>query len=271
MNKKNLVPLLGIAFVVAVVTTGIFYGLFVGKLDATGSKSLVVAARELKPGAILGKEDLRTVPWSTDELPKGTFESMGALIGQTVLQAVAEGEPVFESFLANRTGAAGLAIPAGMRAVSSHIADSTGVVALLRPGHRVDVQAVTPKPDRPAETELRTILQNITVLSVNPVGEQKDDHNAPVVTFLVTPAEADALALADATTRVRLALRNPADSETGNREVLGFNPLLKGTAGPKPASANPGQKEDSAATGGTAAKAEPASGKKATATSAAPR
>jgi hypothetical protein len=30
--KKNLVPLLGIAFVVAIVSTGIFYGLFVGRL-----------------------------------------------------------------------------------------------------------------------------------------------------------------------------------------------------------------------------------------------
>ena len=32
--KKNLVPLLGIAFVVAIISTGIFYGLFVGKLKS---------------------------------------------------------------------------------------------------------------------------------------------------------------------------------------------------------------------------------------------
>ena len=67
--KKNLVPLLGIAFVVAVATTGIFYGLFVGKMDATPGKSLVVAAKELKPGEVIAKEDVRTVPWAAETLP----------------------------------------------------------------------------------------------------------------------------------------------------------------------------------------------------------
>ena len=38
MKKNNLLKLLGIAFVVAIVSTGIFYGLFVNKLSSsTGS------------------------------------------------------------------------------------------------------------------------------------------------------------------------------------------------------------------------------------------
>ena len=47
MKKNNMLKLLGIAFVVAILSTGIFYGLFVNKLSSsTGSgKTLVVAAQ----------------------------------------------------------------------------------------------------------------------------------------------------------------------------------------------------------------------------------
>ncbi len=51
MMKRNIVPLLGIAFVVAIISTGIFYGLFAGKLRSSVGElpvqSIVVAARTL--------------------------------------------------------------------------------------------------------------------------------------------------------------------------------------------------------------------------------
>ena len=52
---------LGIAFVVAIIATGIFYGLFVGKLSSTpgNGKTIVVAAKELKAGAVLEASDRR--------------------------------------------------------------------------------------------------------------------------------------------------------------------------------------------------------------------
>ena len=58
--KKNLVPLLGIAFVVAIISTGIFYGLFVGKLKSASvpSQSIVVAARNLDRGTALQAADV---------------------------------------------------------------------------------------------------------------------------------------------------------------------------------------------------------------------
>ena len=65
MKKNNLVNLLGIAFVVAILSTGIFYGLFVNKLssNAGSGKTIVVAARPLKPGTILQAADVKTIPW----------------------------------------------------------------------------------------------------------------------------------------------------------------------------------------------------------------
>ena len=61
-----------------------------------------------------------------------------------------------------------------MRAVSVHVADSTGVFAFLRNGQKVDVQVVIGrgKGEGKGDTEVRTALENLTVLSVNPQPEQ---------------------------------------------------------------------------------------------------
>src|SRR5277367_1245239 len=58
--KRNMVPLLGIAFVAAVVATGVVYGLFGGRLRAKApemaGQSIVVAARDLDRGTVLNPE-----------------------------------------------------------------------------------------------------------------------------------------------------------------------------------------------------------------------
>ncbi len=60
--KRNLVPLLGIAFVVAIISTGVFYGLFAGKLRSSSElpgHAIVVAARDLDRGTVIQPSDLR--------------------------------------------------------------------------------------------------------------------------------------------------------------------------------------------------------------------
>ena len=97
-------------------------------------------------------------------------------------------------------------------------ADISGVIGILKPGHRVDIQLVSNQ-----SPELRTILQNIEVLSVNPQG---DGHgNIPVVTLLVKPEGADMAGLGDSTARLRVILRNPLDegsSELGTVTLPGL-------------------------------------------------
>lgn len=139
---------------------------------------------------------------------------------------------------ANRTGeqpsdprfqaAVELGVPQGMRAVSVQVADSSGVIAALKPGHRVDVQAVYSPPQNQFEVELKTVLQNIEVWRVNPSPEPMPGrHPLPVVTLLVTPADADILALADAGARLRLALRNPGDPAQTERVSMGIRSLMR--------------------------------------------
>ena len=228
MKKNNLLKLLGIAFVVAIVSTGVFYGLFVNKLSSnTGSgKMLVVAARELKPGTVLQTADLKTVPWFGPELPKGAFGSADQVAGNTVFDAIGEDEPVLLSRLATAQNG-GSGVPSGMRAVSVHVTDSTGVLSLLRAGQKVDVQVVVGRGNASDATTVRTALEDLRVLSVTPQAEQSSQGaTLPVVTLLADPHQADVLAAADSGARVRLTLRNPLDDEKNAAGALSLGAVM---------------------------------------------
>jgi pilus assembly protein CpaB len=229
MKKNNWLKLLAIAFVVAIISTGIFYGLFVNKLSSnTGSgKTLVVAAKALKPGTVLQATDVKLMPWPDEQIPKGAFGAADQVIGNTVFDTIGEDEPVLAVRLASNQTAGGAGVPAGMRAVSVHVTDSSGVMALLRVGQKVDVQMVIARGST-GDTFVRTVLEGLTVLSVIPQTEQNSQgQNLPVVTLLAKPAEADILALADSGARVRLTLRNPLDDGTRSRNSLSLGTVMR--------------------------------------------
>ncbi len=242
MKEKNLAKLLGIALVVAIVATGVFYGLFVNKLSSsTGSgKIVVVAARPIPAGTVLADKDVQSLPWPGEQTPGGSFDASDKLIGQTVIQPLAQGEPVLAARLASATKTGvGSGVPAGMRAVPVHVSDSNPVLALLGPGQKVDVQVVAGRKNNNTEPELRTILENIAVLSVNPQADTNSQgFSLPTVTLLTNPAEADILALADSGARVRLALRNPLDTAMRARTALNLEGVLRGGGTPPAAVAS---------------------------------
>jgi pilus assembly protein CpaB len=222
--KRNIVPLLGIAFVVAIVSTGIFYGLFAGKLKSSvgemPGQSILVAARNLDPGTVVQPTDVRVS--EVKGIFKGGFSKPEELVGATIVHAVQQNEPILQDRVASRDGKSGQGaggVPSGMRAVSIRVGESSGVIGLLRPGTKVDVQAVSHSN---TTSELRTILQNVEVLAVSPQPEPLGVNQpaVPVVTVLTRAQDADLIALADSGARIRLALRNPLDDGTLPRRSM---------------------------------------------------
>ena len=59
MKKNNMLKLLGIAFVVAIASTGIFYGLFVNKLSSSTGSGGAALAGALFGIAVLGRRRSR--------------------------------------------------------------------------------------------------------------------------------------------------------------------------------------------------------------------
>jgi Flp pilus assembly protein CpaB len=240
MKKNNMLKLLGIAFVVAILSTGIFYGLFVNKLSSsTGSgKSVVVAAHALKPGTPIVAADVKTILWPGVTIPKGTFERPEDVIGKTVFDAIGDEELVSEIHLATAKSGGGSGVPEGLRAVTIHVTDSSGVISMLRTGQKVDVQVVLGKTG--ADTTVRTALEDLQVLAVNSAAEGTSQGTIlPAVTLLAGPAQADVLAAADSGARVRLTLRNPLDDQTRTNAPVSLGAVVHSstTVGPPVAAA----------------------------------
>ena len=223
--KKNMIPLVAIAFVVAILSTAVFYGLFAGKLRSSGPEApaqpVVVAARNLDRGTVLQAADLRVSELRSETKLQSSLSRPDLAVGQTLIDPVQAGEPITQLRLGSH--AAG-GVPKGMRGVSIRVADSAGIAGLLRPGVRVDVQAFS---GRSGSVELKTILQNVEVLSVNPQTEAREGGAASVVTVLTRPQDTDLIALADSGARIRVALRNPTDNDTVPGRALAIAALFK--------------------------------------------
>ena len=89
---------------------------------------------------------------------------------------------------------------------------------------------VTGRGTNRADTSVRTVLENITVLAVTPQVElSSQGQNTPVVTLLTKPQDADKLAAADSGANVRLLLRNPADQGTRARNQVTLGATMRAT------------------------------------------
>ena len=205
----------------ALLVAGVFYRL----AGSTGSRSrapvqkqVVVATRPLGVGSTLDRASvtLRGVPENL--FPAGGFSRLEDVLDRPVINSIQADEPVVEARIAVKGSGVGLGplIAPGMRAISVRVNDVVGVAGFVLPGMRVDV-LVTSRPANRAETETQTVLQNITVLSAGQTIQTDGKSQpivAPVVTLLVSPAEAEALTLANVEGQIQLVLRNSTDQAT---------------------------------------------------------
>jgi pilus assembly protein CpaB len=214
---RRFVMVMGVSLVWALLVSTAFFRLAGGggRTRAASRKQVVVATRPLAAGSTLDRDavKLRSVP--EDLFPAGAFSRVEDVLERPVISAIQAEEPVVEARLAVKGSGTGLGpmIPPGMRAISVRVNDVVGVAGFVLPGMRVDV-LVTGKPPNGADTETQTVLQNITVLSAGQTittDGKSQPIMAPVVTLLVTPAEAEALTLANTEGHIQLVLRNSTD------------------------------------------------------------
>jgi pilus assembly protein CpaB len=204
------------------------------------SRYVVVATRELPPGVRVSKDDVRLAAWPDSSPVAGSHSSIDDVVNRALLATVVENEPLLDNKLANRNAGAGLppAIPPGMRAMAVRVNEVIGVAGFLDPGTRVDL-VVTIRNDN--ETTSRTVVSNLQVLAAGIRGEQEKTRSAQssllsqastaVVTLLVSPQDAERIALAQVEGQIMLVLRNPLD--TAPTETTGVRTAaLLGTVTP---------------------------------------
>lgn len=220
MDRRILI-VAGVSLLFALVVSSIFYQMSsrAGGGSRQPSKAetvdLVVAAQPLAVGVQIKPGDLKVVRVPKDRVPAGSFQKIEEVVGRPVVSNILLDEPVIAGRLAERGSGFGLApvIPPGMRAVAVKVNEVVGVAGFVLPGMRVDV-LVTVRPPGEGGARTSTILQNVPVVSAGQqiqADSSGNAVNAPVVTLLVTPEQAEILTLAGNEGRIQLVLRNSAD------------------------------------------------------------
>lgn len=243
MNRR-LVTILLAAFVVAALCSVLVYrlvGMRIAAAKPQPSTRVVAAATDIKVGQVLAAQDLTTVQ-IMGTVPKNAILDAKNAIGRGVITALYAGEPIVDDRLAPMGSGGGLAatIKNGMRAIAVRVDQVVGVGGFVLPGMHVDVliSAVPPNGQQNGVqgTQVKTVLQNIEILSAG-TDIQKDPEGkpqqVPIVNLLVTPEQAQVLALASNETRIQLVLRNPLDTKQVDVPLTGMTNLFA-QAGPPP-------------------------------------
>jgi pilus assembly protein CpaB len=186
---------------------------------------IAVAVVDLPLASKIKPEDLTLADWPADHLPMGAVRDPKELVGRILLSRAVAGQPVLPGMLAAKNAGNGLAavVPSNMRAMAVRVDDIVGVAGFIHPDDRVDV-LVTMTPSRPgAQTTTKIFMQNVKVLAVGQEVEANDQarmhaNPATVATLLVSPQDAERLALATSQGRLLLTLRSWTDSLAVNTE-----------------------------------------------------
>lgn len=184
--------------------------------------SVFVTAKPLRYGQQLTREDVRVAPFPAYAVPEGAYTDVDALFpngsnSRIVLRAMEPLEPIMTVKLTEPGKQAGITshLSPGMRAFTIPVNQTSGVAGFLRPGDHVDVFWTGRTADQGEVTQL--IQAHMRLIAVDQSADMDRTTNvtaARTVTVEATPQQAAALAQAQGSGRLSLALVGVDDERT---------------------------------------------------------
>jgi len=222
MNRSRLLMIGGLALAVGLLASFTVYNRlrnFGGSINNERAVPVVVATDDIQVGVKVESHDVRVVTLPESAVPPGAFSGTSQILGRGAVLPISKGDFILPSKLAAVNAGAGLPsmIPQGMRAVSVRVNDVVSVAGFVQPGTRVDVLA-TGNQGSGNERQTTTVLENVAVIAVGKSlnrNASAEAQTAPVITLLVSPDDAQKLALTSQEGRIQLSLRNPLDTKKG--------------------------------------------------------
>jgi pilus assembly protein CpaB len=192
------------------------------------AKEVLVAAVDLAIGAKIGGADLKWLPWPADGVGatmivrKDNPDAISQFTNSIVRDSFVANEPISKDKLI-KTDAGYLAaiLPEGKRALAISIDQrgSNSAGTLILPNDHVDViciykDAAASRAQHGDVYRSETLLRNIRVLAIGPNVQEKNGDRVAVgetATLELDPRQVTAVALAQRTGTLTLALRSVAD------------------------------------------------------------
>lgn len=198
------------------------------------SYEFVTPTVHLMPGQVITPSMIELQ--STEVLPpSGTLKKISTAIGKVVKNPIGVGEFIDHNSLID-TGSY-INVAKGMRAITIEVEPVSGLNGALTPGAHVDVLTTMLGKEGGIT---RTVLQNITIISVSSNAKGSNTSNGKIfITLSVTPQQAEMLTLAGLIGKFHLTLRNYDDL---HKSAVSGSDLTTLMTGMKPSlSPNPSQ------------------------------
>lgn len=211
----------------------------------TGTVNVLVAARDIAPGTVLAEGDLRWEPWP-ETLVDERFVSQPTqvenqpaanpqqdFIDHITRRSIMKGEPVSREMVIKQgdSGVTAANLAPGMRAITINVAPAQGVAGLVLPNDRVDIimnvsvrdlVGLSGWKDVVLRYSSETIMRNLRVVAINQklAHDPKEGVAEPgnLVTFEVTPEQAERLLVAQQVGTLSMALRSMVVDKNENNK-----------------------------------------------------
>lgn len=229
MKRYRPLVFFGMALVLGLITSILVFSwlqseknrLMAAPVPVTKTVQVLVANADLPWGTKLTPEMMQMQEFLPGGMPEGHFTSVDSIRDRVLLVDIKRNELLLESKLAplgTTSGGVAAVTDPNKRAMSVKVDEVIGVAGFIKPTDRVDVMVtIEPTTGRHDNAISKMILENLKVLAAGTQMERKGKDEEPkpvqVITLEVDVEEAEKLALASTQGRLRLALRNPLNSE----------------------------------------------------------
>jgi pilus assembly protein CpaB len=157
---------------------------------ASSPDNVVVAARDLTPGTVLGASELTLRALPAHVVPDGAARSTTAVLGRTLAAPVRRGEPLTDVRLTGSELTRTVTANPDTMSVPLRLADP-GIAALLHPGAVVDVVTVGERRDEPV-----VLARGARVLAVLEASTRTGERDGRLVLVALDPVAAARVAAA---------------------------------------------------------------------------
>jgi len=192
---------------------------------------VVVAVQDIEPRTIIDARMLVIKNLPHSEIPKDAFTKIEDVAGKVAMVHLSSNTAISQSSIDVKGLELGLSytIPPNMRAATIGITPVTGVAGFPKAGDHVDVIATFERQDY---TVAKTVIQNVQLLalgsklqdeSMSKEGRKPEITPNDTATLLVTPRQAEILALSEAKGKLRLILRSAGDQTMVNNSGATMN------------------------------------------------
>jgi pilus assembly protein CpaB len=171
-----------------------------GQGESVGD-AVMVAARDLPPGTVLGAGEVTRRELPAEMTPDGAVQSEAAVLGRTLAAPVRRGEPLTDVRLTGSELARAASANPDAVSVPLRLADP-GVAALLHIGAAVDVVTIGERQDEPV-----VLAHDARVLAVLKADNHTKVHDGELVLVALDPIAATRVAAASISKDLTVTVR----------------------------------------------------------------